>query len=206
MNKCKIYVEGIADRKFIADFVSFHYNISLIKGSLIENKQNENLIETGGKDNIGKIITELQRNTFQKIKNVLIFDADNDYNKRKRELQDFKKKNKVDFDFFLFPDNKVVGDLEDLLINIINLNNQKIFDCWDSYETCLRSISSKMTLPAKKTKVYAYLEPLLGETKSQKEKIKEANRDYTNAKHWDLNNEYLKPLKDFLDKYFNVIS
>ena len=47
-------------------------------------------------------------------------------------------------------------------------------------------------------KIYAYLEVLLGETKSQKELIKEANRNYENPQHWNLDAEYLEPLKAFL--------
>ena len=48
-----------------------------------------------------------------------------------------------------------------------------------------------LTIPAKKTKIYAYLEVLLGASKSEKKKIKEAYRDYTNVNHWDLNSNKL---------------
>ena len=51
---------------------------------------------------------------------------------------------------------------------------------------------------AKSTKIYGYLEALLGESKSQKELIKEANRNYENPQHWTLDSEYLEPLKQFL--------
>lgn len=46
-------------------------------------------------------------------------------------------------------------------------------------------------------KIYGYLEALLGETKSQKELIKEANRNYENPQHWNLDAKYLEPLKRF---------
>lgn len=49
-------------------------------------------------------------------------------------------------------------------------------------------------------KIYGYLEALLGETKSQKELIKEANRNYENTQHWNLVAEYLEPLKLFLNE------
>ena len=52
-------------------------------------------------------------------------------------------------------------------------------------------------------KIYGYLEALLGETKSQKELIKEANRNYENTQHWNLDAEYLEPLKGFIKK--NII-
>ncbi|MDR3341410.1 MAG: hypothetical protein LBT14_01245 [Treponema sp.] len=51
-----------------------------------------------------------------------------------------------------------------------------------------------------KTKIYAYLEVLLGETKKEKEKIKERERDYKNNEHWNLDSEFLVPLKNFLMK------
>lgn len=48
-------------------------------------------------------------------------------------------------------------------------------------------------------KIYGYLEALLGETKSQKELIKEANRNYENPQHWNLDARYLTPLKKFIE-------
>ena len=50
----------------------------------------------------------------------------------------------------------------------------------------------------KETKIYTYLEALLGESKSQKELIKEVNRNYENPQHWNLDSGYLVPLKRFL--------
>lgn len=59
-------------------------------------------------------------------------------------------------------------------------------------------LSSVNLFLSKNTKIYGYLEALLGETKSQKELIKEANRNYENAQHWNLEAEYLEPLQNFL--------
>lgn len=47
-------------------------------------------------------------------------------------------------------------------------------------------------------KIYGYLEALLGESKSQKELIKEANRNYEDTQHWNLDAKYLEPLNVFL--------
>ena len=204
MNKCKIYVEGIADQKFIIDYINYHYDISMVKGKIGKTgrPQDGNLIEIEGKDNLHAIAPLLDIDSGKNITNIIIFDADSDILKRKQELQNFKNNYKVDFDFFLFPNNKDKGELEDLLVKIINQENNNIFECWDKYETCIRNISTDMTLPNKKAKIYAYLEPFHGETKPQKEKINEANRDYKNKELWDLDVDYLTPLKIFLDKYF----
>ena len=56
-----------------------------------------------------------------------------------------------------------------------------------------------LTTPAKKTKIYGYLEALLGESKKEKNKIKEKERDYENPLHWDLDAEYLERLEGFID-------
>lgn len=58
-------------------------------------------------------------------------------------------------------------------------------------------LSSVNLFLSKNTKIYGYLEALLGETKSQKELIKEANRNYENTQHWNLDAEYMEPLKRF---------
>ncbi len=64
-------------------------------------------------------------------------------------------------------------------------------------------LSSVNLFLSKKTKIYGYLEALLGETKSQKELIKEANRNYENPQHWNLDADFLEPLKGFIKK--NII-
>ena len=83
-----------------------------------------------------------------------------------------------------------------------------MFDCWNDYEESLKKIkipgrNIPLTIPARKTKIYAYLEVLLGQSKKQKKLIKEMNRDYQNINHWDLNTPYLKDLKVFLAAYFS---
>ena len=71
-------------------------------------------------------------------------------------------------------------------------------DCWENYEEELRKLEipgrtpPPLTTPAKKTKIYGYLEALLGESKKEKKMIKEIERNYENPLHWDLDAEYLK--------------
>ena len=96
--------------------------------------------------------------------------------------------------------------MEDLLENIINPDNQPVMDCWQTYEGELEKVRiptktpPTLTIPAKKTKNYAYLETLLGKSRSQKELIKDAKRNYENPQHWNLDAEYLGALKEFLEK------
>lgn len=212
-----ILVEGEGDVKFISDYIS-HIKpdvkvIAKTKNKFdIRNKDNEILIATiqssGGWTKIKSleqtIIKEREANN-----NVLIiFDADTVDNNggfasRKKAIEGYNLQLN---DIFLFPDNKDDGALEDLLENIINQTNKPIFDCWDGFENCLKECASekikkKLTIPAKKSKIYVYLEALLGKTKEEKERVKDPNRDYKETEHWNLDAEYLKPLKAFLERY-----
>ncbi len=183
-----IFVEGIADVKFITDYLKF-LNLSNIYVSKI-----------GG---VGEIINtkkDFQVNLERGLKNILIVDADLDFNNRKNEIENLGVILDYEIDLFIFPNNSENGDLETLLENIINQNNNSIFECWNSYEDCLNYNDNKYTTPARKTKIYAYLEALLGETNKEKDQIKEKERNYLNKDHWDLDSEYLEPLKTFLLK------
>ncbi len=200
----KLFVEGIADDKFLRDYISEKYNINLEKEDIIKSEGWSNIKSEFDGENIKNAML---KNSDNAGKNLLIFDADNDYTKRLSEINEWKNENKLDFEIFLWPNNYAPGDLETVLENIINPINKPIFDCWNNYENCLKSKKiegrkSPLTTPANKTKIYGYLEALLGESKSQKKKIKELNRNYQNIKHWDLNSDYLNSLNKFLNRYF----
>lgn len=201
----KIFVEGIADIKFLKDYISQQYNVQLEKDDIIETKGWTN-IKSEGKD--GEVIrNQMTRNTDFGGINLLIFDADNNFELRLQELEEYKQIMKLEFEIFLWPNHSDSGDLETVLENIINPNNSSIFDCWADYEICLQTISIEgrskpLTIPARKTKIYGYLEALLGESYSQKKKINEGNRNYTQNEFWNLKSDYLDPLKSFLNNYF----
>ena len=203
MNRFLIIVEGDADKKFISDY--YHH----IFGHPIP----ENAIGHPGKDGdtggYGKLKSEdtllaLRQNTNQGGINLVVFDADDDIEARRKELLAIKDEFGVNFELFLLPNNKDAGALEELLEHIINPNNQPVMDCWQTYESELEKVRiptktpPTLTIPAKKTKIYAYLETLLGKSRSQKKLIKDANRNYENTQHWNLDTEYLEPLKKFL--------
>lgn len=201
----KIFVEGIADIRFIENYVDFLYGIKLSKNDVIETKGWNNLITQKGTGQA--YINQMNINSDNGGVNLVIFDADTDTETRRSEILKWKQDNSLDFELFLFPNDKDTGALEDLLEQIINSKNSSIFDCWNDYEVCLggskiEGRTEPLTTPAKKTKIYGYLEALLGKTRKEKDQIKEANRNYLNADHWNLSLEALNPLKDFLDIYF----
>jgi len=215
-NTTRIFVEGEGDVKFISDYISHikpNLNIVKIKKTQynIYSANNANnpiaiIQASGGWTNINNTLITKYCDTNDNV--LLIFDADTDdngggYYRREKEIKDYA----LPLDgIFLFPNNKDDGALEDLLENIINQANKPVFDCWKKFEDCLRNdatekIGKELTIPAQKSKIYVYLESLLGKTKKEKDKVKDKDRDYTNAEHWNLDSEVLEPLKKFLNKY-----
>ena len=199
-NLFTIYVEGIGDVAFIKQYI--HHLWGVVVG---ENK----IMSLDGWTNL-KGTTWQQRmrtNAANDVINIVILDADKDIDARRADILNWKQQNGLEFELFLLPNDKDAGALEDLLENIINPNNQPIFDCWEDYEKALVELDipgrtpPPLTTPAKKTKIYGYLEALLGSTKDEKELIKERNRKYENTLHWDLDAEYLGTLKEFLEKF-----
>jgi len=192
-----IFVEGIADARFFKQYIHHLFG---------EEVADERIVPLKGWNNLKTEASVLRMRSMSANGgiNLVFIDADKDFQNRKAEIEKWKQANGVEFELFLLPNNKDKGALEDLLENIINPNNQPIFGCWEDYEKELVRLDipgrtpPPLTTPAKKTKIYGYLEALLGETKSQKELIKEANRDYKNTQHWDLDAEYLGALKEFM--------
>ena len=206
MKRFQIIVEGDADKKFFEDYYHHIFGEKAPKSSITHPGKDG---DTGGYQKLKSedAIGVMRQNTDMGGINLVIFDADEDTEARRSELLVIKEEFGVEFELFLLPNDKDAGALEDLLENIINPNNQPVMDCWQTYEEKLREarIPSKtpptLTIPAKKTKIYAYLETLLGKSRSQKKLIKDANRNYKNTQHWNLDAEYLEPLKEFLQKW-----
>lgn len=201
-NDFNIFVEGDADARFFMQYIKHLFG---------EDVPGERFVPLKGWNNLKTEASALRMRSMSANGgvNLVIVDADKDYIARKEEIEKWKQNNDVEFELFLLPNNKDTGALEDLLENIINPNNRPILDCWEDYEKELVKLDipgrtpPPLTTPAKKTKIYGYLEALLGDTKSQKELIKEVNRNYENTQHWNLDAEFLKPLKEFLEKYLS---
>ena len=203
MKRFRIFVEGDADKKFLSDYYHHLFQEKASQNSIIHTGELEK--ETGGYKKLTSEVNirEMCINSDQGGVNIVIFDADKDIEARRKELLSYKEEYGVEFELFLFPNNQDSGDLEDLLESIINPNNQSIFECWEHYEQELITLDipdrtpPPLTTPAKKTKIYGYLEALLYDSKSQKEQIKEVNRNYENTLHWNLDAVYLESLKEF---------
>ena len=201
-NSFTIYVEGIADVAFIKQYIHHLWNVVVGENNILSLDGWTNLKGTTWQQ-------RMRTNTANDVINIVILDADKDIDARRADILNWKQQNGLEFELFLLPNDKDSGALEDLLENIINPNNQPIFGCWEDYEKALVELDipgrtpPPLTTPAKKTKIYGYLEALLGPTKVEKELIKERNRKYDNTMHWNLDAEYLGALKSFLIAHLN---
>lgn len=192
-----IYVEGIADVVFFKQYIHYVLGFEVPENSIVK---------LDGWTNLKGFVWQQRMKTMTDNggTNIVIIDADKDIDSRRANILKWKQDNGLEFELFLLPNDKDAGALEDLLEHIINPNNRPIFDCWEDYEKKLVKLDipgrtpPPLTTPAKKTKIYGYLEALLGSTKDEKELIKERNRKYGNTMHWNLDAEYLEPLKVFL--------
>lgn len=211
MSDFKIFVEGVADKVFIRQCIS-----AFCTDLCIEEASEKNIIQCDGRTNLWskeEVRTKLQEAIDNNVKPLIIFDADNSADDTRQEIDQNLTLfgwQEDQYHLFLFPNNQDPGDLETLLELIIPDKNRPILDCWYCYENKLKSYATPrvrpiplppLTTPARKTKIYGYLEALLGESKSEKEKIKEKKREYNNPEHWDLNSVSLSPLREFLKEH-----
>ena len=216
MRKDLILVEGIADLVFIKDFIEVHFGY--LHNSIVKIKEdtiditifhkNENSIKIfvlGSKEALDnentskKVTSEINKESYHYT--ILILDADENVEVSK-ELANKYVNNLSLSNSYLFPDVENVGDLETILENI--QVDQNIADCWSNFEDCIQGKDVAYTIPAKKSKIYTYLEVLNPNTKRGKENCKERNRNYKDTQIWkisDLNNPYILKLKTFLDPY-----
>lgn len=192
--KNNIWVEG-NEFKFLQDYLNL-LNIDEGKYSIFE---------SGGKDNI---FSDAKLKTLNRQKEIiLIFDADNqDCEIRKKEiLERIDQINKTKGyeilvkGIFLMPNDSDNGEFENLLFEIMNpTHRDEIFECFERYLSCIKEkeYCPKDEKQMNKTKVYIFNEALDFE---KKEIHKPKKTDYTNKDHWDLDHDYLNPLKTFLE-------
>lgn len=211
------WIEGKADQKFLADVMKvwfgLNFNLKTFRCRDEEKKIDIGIQILGGKNAFltDNISSALRLNIANGIQNIVLIDADK-ISIQQEMLENIKQELQINFPYFLLPNNDIDGELEDLLEQIIHPQNQTILECWANYEACIGQHDNptrpglKYTIPAKKSKIYSYLEVLLGETDSQKELAKDPNRDFTNVDHWTLDGtkEPLKPLNEFLAAHLNL--
>lgn len=215
MRSAALFVEGIADVKFLQDFVQYGFGQTL--------HENQHIIKCSGNGGLTAQTNKFTEFALQGLTNCIVFDADNEEQgtnfaetkaRIAKELDNIKQTIHlerpdlpVQFDIFLFPNNHDNGDLETLLERIINPKNQPLLDCWTAYEQCVlgqqEHTSRILSLPIRKSKIYSYMEILHGTSKKEREQAKEKNRNYTEPEDWLLNHNEAQNLHNFLFRYFS---
>lgn len=218
MKKYIFLVEGIADLIFLRDFFKYAIEdtLEVLFSKGVKNDNDSTKLKIIKKENftIDVFITGgyTAIDKFMKIKLkefsdfgyeiILVFDTDDPskphggFEERNSYLQKIAVQNKTSFKIFLFPNNKDDGDLENLLLNIVNENKYSPYHT--SYTHYANSISSYSSsefcneLLCHKHIVYNYFQVYFG-----MEKAREENRDYK-KEFWEYNHPHLEPLKRFV--------
>jgi len=181
MKDLLIFVEGVADFKFIQDYIRHLFDVKLGEDRIIQ-------IKGCNKELLNKSAFSFRENTDKGGTNLLIFDTDDNFEEKLKDIQTARTELGLEFEIFLFPNHQSTGDLEVLLYNIVSDKHEALVECWKQYENCLEKQAHPYTLPARKTKVYAYLEALLGKSNSQKKKIKEpSSHNKKTLSHCNIN-------------------
>lgn len=213
MKKYILFVEGKADAVFLKDFLHFHKDdFDIIKDkNTVKELQNSDIfikiIVLGGYSAIKKHL----RTKFEEIRDqnysILVFqDADDPVKDPKyggkelriNYLENIKDELSIKFDVFLFPNHNDDGDLESLLLRIVNKDHfDKSHQCYKDYADSLSDISSQEHLDElfeDKNVVFTYFRTYEG-----MHLAKEENRNYK-THLWDLNSKEIEALKMFLKK------
>jgi hypothetical protein len=183
MKKINFFVEGLNDQKFLE---------SIIELSQIDNSQIE-ITPIGGWEKLHLSENAFEYNTDLGCKNIIFFDADSDSTKRRTEIIAKLKNPKLIDEIFLFPDNQNSGNLETLLLRIINPKYETINDCYDSYKSCIGGLSIANNYLDDKVKIYTYLA-------LTNKKPKETDRDYLDRDAWNLDHKLILNLTDYFKK------
>lgn len=210
MNKFLILVEGKADATFLRDYLTYLFKLETIKQlkKSIELQNDEIFIEiliAEGYSAILNLKSRIEDYFFVKEYKILVIqDADNPKKQdggvtnRNVYLNKVKEELKINFDFFLFPNNKDDGDLENLLLKIVN---RELFiktkDCYLKWIECSKEYSPEEHIKElfdNKHIVYNYFRTFYGMDNAKEEK-----RRYTDE-FWQFSNKNLEPLKTFFEE------
>ena len=119
----KIFVEGDADKRFISQLLEFLFKTSIDQGNIIKTSGWNCLVSPKTEE---VYVNQMNRTSADGGVNLVIFDADADFEDRKKKLILWKERCHVDFELFLFPNNKDTGELEDLLENTFKSSGMNV--------------------------------------------------------------------------------
>lgn len=186
------------EQNFVEEFIAHHFPTKR-KGVDYE------VIGIGGKDSLENSVFPFMENTLAGGKNVLLFDADTKdnaggYSTRSTELLAEKERLALDFQLFLWPNNRDDGDFESLLMKMINPSHQCLLDCFAGFEMCIRGNDPKKEIyrtPDRKSAIYTYIHTFI-KSQSEEKMMKSGVWFFNESRYWNLDADAGKPFVDFL--------
>jgi|GEM_PF-3364511 len=139
-------------------------------------------------------------------KTLIVFDADEAPAQRAQVLRQAVAAYEPAPAIFLLPGFEQAGELEDLLLQLVQPQHQAVMTCYDGYEWCLQGLLPNgqpyYNTPSKKRRLYDYVNvmPLQGD-QWERHHRKGGQKIFENTAIWDLNALAIQPLRDFLDQY-----
>jgi len=213
MQRYIIIVEGKADIIFIKDYLIFLDSSLHLKDdkrkkeqyiSISSDSKIIKIFYSGGYTKIKPSKTRIEKlqmddGVKEEYEILVIQDADDPTKNHGGVENRMNYLNEIDIEFktFLFPNHKDNGDLETLLLQIINKEKYANFlDCYEKYVSCIKNTTKKefiKELLEDKHKVFSYFSAYYGMGDS-----KEENREYS-SEYWDLENDALEQLRSFIE-------
>jgi hypothetical protein len=210
MKIIKIFCEGINDQLFVAACLETFYSEPLKKTSAKKDKldiksDTIEIIDIGGREHLNTdlYLNMMISNTKKDGINLVIFDADEPCHGKgniantKKSLDDLQSK--ATFQYYILPNDLDNGTVENLLIQLIPKDKKGVFDCFDSYNNCIKKYGMTTDETLKRAlNSYAY---------NFNHAKKESERDYTDKKFWCLDYNIIPDLtkfKHFLDMFFKA--
>jgi len=124
-----------------------------------------------------------------------LFDADEDYTQRLKQIRKHLKDNDVTAFVYLFPDSKGAGELEILLMKLANWQDKAFFlSCYKVYMNCLKQGMPNQTedfrAPDHKDMFQAY-----------HSFFRQGAINFYDETLWNFSSADAQPLKDFLTPF-----
>jgi hypothetical protein len=183
-----------------------HFFNTLIKKIGLSELHN-NTISLGGFTGIPTQKNQFLINRDSDIKNIVVLDADSPENgggliQRKAQIERMLISIDTECSIFLMPNNNIDGDFETLLEYCIPEKHQTLYNCFESYNTCVLNLPNTgipYRLPNRKAKLYAYLTSFSW-SRTEFEAIKKNNWKFENPELWNLETPKLDSLKQFFQE------
>ena len=203
----KIYIEGkdkgVPECDFFCTILAT-MNIATDKYEIIPTGGYKNLMDS----KTMPFIEVLRANTDVGGKNLVVFDADTEKNNggfavRQEYLIKRRDELNLEFDLFLWPDNKSDGDVEVLMESIARTDlYPEFFDCFAKYEHCMSQRKNEdnepfYSSPNRKGKLHTYFNAL-PISNAKKKKFGHGVCRWGDQEIWNMESKSLVPIKEFL--------